>query len=231
MIFIFTVAVNFSLSPLDIRETVLKERIRVAEGLRAERRRNRHHHREVPAWYYSLGWEGGHLFCANSFCNLIGIFRVQWRRLVRHSSGENFVPGPICHGNVGNRHRYDSSRKKAAMASIRQFIQALSDQRGEPYDDARHTRDASSVRLRSQELDLVELPATISKRQEYLRWCYGQGWVVPPATRKGSYGHVSSYKKREDKGWTCDDYQPVASWCTFLFVWKKYFPHLKVRNH
>jgi hypothetical protein len=78
---------------------------------------------------------------------------------------------------------------------------------------------------------LVELPATISKRQEYLRWCYGQGWVVPPATRKGSYGHVSSYKKREDKGWPCDDYQPVASWCTFLFVWKKYFPHLKVRNH
>jgi hypothetical protein len=71
--------------------------------------------------------------------------------------------------------------------------------------------------------------ATNTSLSEYARWCFEQGWIVPQVTHKGSYGKITDYPKREEEDWSDSDYLPIASWSTFTKVWKKDFPHLKVR--
>lgn len=155
-------SVNFSLLPVGTRETVLKERIRMSRRYQAERRRSRAETR--PLCYFGLGWEGGHLLCVNSFRNLLGIYHDQWKRLTSNSREGTYVPGPILHGNKGKRSRHNSSSGAACLESIREFIQRLADERGEPYA-TRFIRERTSIGLRNEEDGTVELPSSVSKRQ------------------------------------------------------------------
>lgn len=180
--------------------------------------------------YYSISSNAAILFCVNSFRNLIGVFHDQWKYLVRHATSTSYAAGPIRHGNADNKFRHNASRKNQVTDSIIEFLQALSDERGEPYA-TRFIRESTSVGLRNEEEGVIELPSSVSKRQEYSRWCYERGWIVPRGTAKGSYGKVSDYAPREvDELWPEGSSQPVASWSIFIEVWKLHFAKLKVRR-
>ena len=75
-----------------------------------------------------------------------------------------YQPGPISHGNKGTRHRHNSSALATCQESIREFIQRLADDRGEPYA-TRFIRERTSIGLREEEDGTIELPSSVSKRQ------------------------------------------------------------------
>lgn len=141
---------------------MLKEHIRISKKNRAERRRGEGEIRRLC--YFGLGWEGGHLLCVNSFKNILGIYHDQWKRLMSNSREGTYQPGPISHGNKGTRHRHNSSALATCQESIREFIQRLADDRGEPYA-TRFIRERTSIGLREEEDGTIELPSSVSKRQ------------------------------------------------------------------
>lgn len=66
----------------------------------------------------------------------------------------------------------------------------------------------------------------------YIEWCFSVGCVAC-SDAKGSFGSTSSYKlcPFDDLLWSVgSEPLPVSSWHSFLNVWKKHFPKLKIRN-
>ncbi|KAL7578282.1 hypothetical protein ACA910_012695 [Epithemia clementina (nom. ined.)] len=68
-----------------------------------------------------------------------------------------------------------------------------------------------------------------SKRRVYSAYVYSQGWQMPKATQKGSYGSTSNYKKRKDDPndveWDQDvEPTPVCSYSVFLNIWQQECP-------
>jgi hypothetical protein len=89
---LFYYAVSFAVQPKEIRQTVIKERIKAAQHQQDACRRQRHNPNidEVRRLYYRVPVGCNTLsICINGFRNLFGIFRKQWEYL-RKSCAENY---------------------------------------------------------------------------------------------------------------------------------------------
>ena len=111
----FVASVSFFMLPKDVRETLLKERVKSAEDRRRlhDKNLNRQRYRATKA-------DTAHLFfridigtqftqrpvCMNAFHNVLAIFRRPWERLKSGVSDKSYRAGPIVHGNVGTHHRH-----------------------------------------------------------------------------------------------------------------------------
>lgn len=225
--------VHFALQPKAIRQTLLKERYKNAE--RRQRERMLEHGRRVndrhQLLYYTLTFGAGldHNICMNTFRNLFGVFRKSWSRLTEHCS--NYVAGPMVHGNTGRANRSITCSVALAEASVVEFLSEVSASYGEPYA-TRFVRSVTGMSLRNEEVDAIELPSHFKKRKLYAQYCCSRGYKVK-ASAKGSYGKISDYEVRDVDGvyWLPESVpEPVCSWKDFLVIWKKEFPHLKIRN-
>ena len=77
----------------------------------------------------------------------------------------------------------------------------------------------------------MELPASMTKRSIYTGWCYSQGFKAK-ADAKGNFGSVATYERRpnDDILWPEGSEGVLCSWSSFLKIWAKHFPHLKIRK-
>jgi hypothetical protein len=161
---------------------------------------------------------------------LFGIFRKQWEYL-RKSCAEDYVPGPIPHGNLGTQHRKRSSAVVSATPSVIEFLQNASDNYAEPYA-TRFIREITGMSLREAEEGAVQLPSNFTKRKLYAEYCYSRGYKIK-SDAKGSYGNINQYQEREHDELLWPEGSsplPVCSWKDFLRLWKEHFPNLSIRN-
>lgn len=217
----------------EIRQTVLKERIRAAEERRQHRRlhRNAFAIRNTMHACFTISDNPDIPVCVNGFRNVYGLFRTSWMYLKKHSLGLEFNAGPITHGNHGLRSRYLSSRILASEPFVIEFLNEVVSAAGEPYA-TRFIREVTGHTLRDAEEGSILLPSNFTKRSLYISWCFSMGYKIK-ATAKGSFGPVSEYSLREfdpelwPEGSVAQD---VCSWRGFCFHWKTHFPLLKIRN-
>ena len=94
------------------------------------------------------------------------------------------------------------------------------------------------IGIREAEEDMVQLPSCFTKRQLYERYCFSKGWLAKSSS-DGSYPPLSQYTRRphdDDNRDALFALWPVGSesgricaWPTFLRIWDKYLPLLKIR--
>jgi hypothetical protein len=167
--------------------------------------------------------------CLHSFRNILGLFRFQWATL--KSAAKQTLPGPIIHGNVGKRNRYDGSNKKSVEEDIVTFLTELGRNRGESYA-TRFVRERTSVGLRKDEEGLIELPSCLSKRGLYKQFCFERGHVLV-ASAKGNFGCMDDFSPRpyDEDFWPEGSVTlPVVPWSTFGKVWEERLPKLRIRR-
>lgn len=228
--FLLLLLVNLAGQPKSIRQTFLKERVLAADQLKAQHR-NRPRRERFKNYRLHLHADMGRqtMMCQHSFRNLLGIFKYQWKTI--RSSATSSLPGPITHGNSGKRNRFQGSNRKDVEDDVVQFLMDVADERGESYA-TRFIREHTSLGLRKDEEDLIELPSCLSMRGLFKQFCFERGHVVD-ATSKGSFGKVDEFTPRpnDELLWPeGSEMLPVLPWSTFFQIWKEKLPKLRIRN-
>lgn len=166
-------SVYFSDYPRNVRETILKERILSGTHARIEQRKRRkglNNNRGLGYTHfrYKLGdeTEKEMNICVHSFRNLFCIGKRMWQRLSKEAL--TLAPGPTKHGNVGLQNRHFSSLLYETEPDVVTFLKGIGQQHGESYA-TRFVRERSSVGLRREEVDAIDLPSHFTKRQLYKR--------------------------------------------------------------
>jgi hypothetical protein len=177
--YFYFLLVNFADQPLGIRQTILKEWIRSA-AVRKEERESRYILRRInngnnnnninPYAIYRLNLLGNAVsessICQHGFRNVYGIFKHSWASLKKAAMISD--PGPLKHGNLRKRNRYSGSIVAAMEAEVVAFLEELGRTEGESYA-TRFIRERTSILIRKDEEDLIELPSSYTKRRIYER--------------------------------------------------------------
>lgn len=169
--------------------------------------------------------------CVSSFRNLFQLRENAWKTLMTQLESGELTP-PV-HGNVGNTARTSNSMKKKAEEDVLEFLHWKGSNFGEPYA-TRFVRETTGLGIRDAEENVIELPSSFSKRGLFSEFCFRQGWKVPQASHKGSYGPISSFTKRtddpEDEDWDPEvEPGPICGWSAFLNIWKTELPLVRIR--
>lgn len=225
--------VSFALETKDIRQTVLKERLKAADDrvhcARLAGRQARKEEMKLPYRISVINTEIS--ICVNTFRNLFAIGKKKWRNLKEDCFERYHAPGPMVHGNTGNTNRSASLSRSGVRESVVAFLTDISKEHGESYA-TRFIREISGMSLRKEEEGLVEIPSFFTKRKLYAEYCFSRGYKIK-SNAKGSYGLISQYELRDfdDLLWPEGSVPlPVCSWKDFLHIWKTELPTLKIRN-
>jgi hypothetical protein len=89
-----------------------------------------------------------------------------WQRLSKEA--ETCAPGPTKHGNTGLNNRHVGSKLYETEPAVVDFLRELEVEYGESYA-TRFIRERTSIGLRREEVDAVDLPSHFTKRQLYKR--------------------------------------------------------------
>jgi hypothetical protein len=123
----------------------LEERVLAADQLKMKSRN------QPRGECYKIFWLNLHvdvgrksMICQQSFQNLLGIFKYQWRTI--WSSATSSLPGPITYGHSGKRNCFEGSNKKAVEDDVVSFLKRIADERGESYS-TRFIRECTSIGL------------------------------------------------------------------------------------
>ena len=114
--------------------------------------------------------------------------------------------------------------------ALHAYFTKLRTEHAEPHA-TRVVRERFGVALRAEEIDLVELPSSMTSRQLYSQFCYGRGWSIR-ANNKGGLPKVKDYPRRpfDNVGWPPGSMaKAVPSRSYFLRFWKKYYPKVRIR--
>jgi hypothetical protein len=169
----FSLIVKFADLPLGIRQSVLKEKIRSAVVRKVERssrqpltlltndkcKKNLYYR---VALCHSAAKESP--VCEQAFKNIYSIFQRRWKCLKKAALESD--PGPIQHGNVNKRNRHKGSFAATTKDDVIDFLVDLGKKEGESYA-TRFIRERTSILIRKDEEDLMELPSSYSKRKIY----------------------------------------------------------------
>ena len=152
--------VSFALQPKEVRQTILKERIKAAEDRKARRRIDHDGKKELfmTLPYYRITDTTEIAVCSTAFQNLQGIYRRQWHYLRKYSKPDIYYPGPIKHGNTSSHHRHSACPVHACQPSMKEWLTDLAETRGEAYA-TRFVREITSIGLQKHEEELIELPS------------------------------------------------------------------------
>ena len=103
-------------------------------------------------------------------------------------------------------------------------------QEGAETHATRVIREATGVGLRDEEVDLVELPSSHTKRQLYHKYCFENGYRVK-ADAQGRHPPLKDFPLRKfDEFWPEGSVpKPVCSWKAFLTFWKENYPKMIIR--
>ena len=168
------IAVKFADQPLGIRQTIIKEKIRSA-AMRKEERSRHQVLRSISSVRCSTFHYRVSVFaavskespvCQQAFRNIYGILQRSWNSLKKAAVTTD--PGPLQHGNANKRNRHHGSIVAATRNDVIDFLVELGQKEGESYA-TRFTRERTSILIRKDEEDLVELPSSYTKRKIYER--------------------------------------------------------------
>ncbi len=167
--------------------------------------------------------------CQNSFRNILGIFKYQWKTL--KTAALTTIPGSISHGNLGKQNRRKGCIGQDVEDDVVEFLTQLGEKRGEAYA-TRFVRKRTELGIRNDEEGVVELPSCYSKRSLFEQFCYERGYVVKPSA-KGNYGEVDNFEPRpfdEDLWPEGSTTLEVLTWSKFHQIWKQKLPKLRIRS-
>ncbi len=125
--------------------------------------------KDISHFRYMLGEEVAveSKICIHSFRNLFHIGKKSWKRL--SSAALSKPPGPIWHGNVGSQNRHFGSTLFDTERDVVAFLRQVALEHGESYA-TRFVHERTSVGLRNEEEDAVDLSSYMSKRYLYKRY-------------------------------------------------------------
>ncbi len=89
-----------------------------------------------------------------------------WLRLRKEAT--THAPGPTMHGNTGLQNRRRGSLVFQTEPDVVGYLQQLGEEHGKSYA-TRFIRERTSIGLRGEEVDAVDLPSHFTKRQLYKR--------------------------------------------------------------
>jgi hypothetical protein len=117
---------------------------------------------------YKLGEEAGieGNLCIHSFRNFFCIGKRMWKRLFKEAT--TLAPGPTKHGNTGLQNRHLGSLLRETDPAVVAFLRRIEEDHGEAYA-TRFIRERTSIGLRREEVDAVDLPSHFTKHQLYKR--------------------------------------------------------------
>ena len=211
------------------REVFIRERIRGAMTVRDETER---HYRiyELPGVLDTTDPSGNLWVCKASFLNLHGIYSYQFRSYL---NGLDSI-GYLRDLRLGNKGRPVT---EMAVKYAHVFFKELQNI-CEPYA-TRFVREITGLQLRNEEVGVLLLPTYFSKRNCYIRYCYGLGFKTR-ASAKGNFGSKKLFIKRMDEntddfvdfadGEDSDDqFDRMYSWSSFLNFWNKNYPLIRIK--
>jgi hypothetical protein len=102
--------------------------------------------------------------CEQAFKNIYSIFQRRWKCLKKAALESN--PGPIQHGSVKKQNRHKGSFAATTKDDVIDFLVDLGKKEGESYATC-FIRERTSILIRKDEEDLMELPSSYSKRKIY----------------------------------------------------------------
>ena len=138
------------------------------------------------------------------------------------------------HGLTAKESNFFKSKKEKFVdinRALKVFFDRLRDEHSETHA-TRVIREKFGIGLRAEEVDTVELPSSMTKRQLYCQFCFTRGWSIR-ADAKGKLPKLSDYPRRpfDDHDWPPGSMcKPVPSRFYFLAFWVKHYPKMKIRN-
>eukprot|EP00978_Attheya_sp_CCMP212_P039671 scaffold208562_cov36-Attheya_sp.AAC.1 len=215
------------------------QNIRIIEWLRSEKALKESRKRDdgkkknnLRRTFFQCGVEdtnGQPLFlCRNA---VMEIFNIGFYRLSTLTKYMNLPELPK-HGLCGKQAVWmKSEKRKSCENALNTFFEELSSQ-AETHA-TRVVRERTKATLRDCNVDLVELPSSMTKRNLYEQFCYGRGYKMQ-VTATGSYGPLNEANVREvdpeDDSWPEGSVPlPICSYGYFWSYWKRNFPNLAIR--
>ncbi len=104
--------------------------------------------------------------CQQAFQNIYRILERSWASLKKAAIGSD--PGPITHGNTNKSNLHSGLIIASTRSYIIEFLMELGRQEGESYA-TRFIRECTSILIRKDEEDLIELPSSYTYRKIYER--------------------------------------------------------------
>jgi hypothetical protein len=166
--------------------------------------------------------------CRNA---VVEIFNIGYYRMFKLSKYVDLPEIPM-HGLAGKAPTWAKSASRVSCdEGLKLFFEDLKHE-AEPHA-TRVVRERTQVGLRDDDIDLIELPSSMTKRNLYHQFCYGRGYKMR-VSANGSYGHLSEAEQREgdpdDESWPEGSIPlPICSYGYFWVFWKKHYPKLAIR--
>ena len=166
--------------------------------------------------------------CRNA---VVELYHIGYYRMITLSKYVELPEMPV-HGLVGKEAAWTRSENRLSCnEGLKIFFRELELQ-AEPHA-TRVVRERTQVGLRDSDIDLIELPSSMTKRNLYSQFCYGRGYKMR-VNANGSYGKLSEAEEREpdpdDESWPEGSIPlPICTFRFFWGYWKKTFPKLAIR--
>lgn len=156
-----------------------------------------------------------HRVCKSAIAAILDFGIRQWKTCTA-AAINNTLPR---HGNKNKQGGRSKRFNEDVKGDLFEFFEGLKEL-AQP-TSTRFVRENVGTGLRDDELDLLELPSSWSKRGLYNRFCDERGWEVKTSSR----GTIQLTKKMGG-----DEIQkPICCWRTFQRFWKREYPNLRLQ--
>ena len=148
--------------------------------------------------------------CSHAIKRLINFGRRKWKVANDHAlNGHKYV-----NQQKGNMNACVSLETMEALRSFFEEMKEMAAPRA-----TRIVREEVGIGLRDEEIELLELPSSFTKRSLYYRFCHSRGWMIKLANARGKLN------KTPIPGEAAKD---IPSWTSFWRLWKSEYPKLVV---
>ena len=222
---------SFFVRPRNTQKLVFKEWIRAATVIKTVKKVSCYKVGTIFAvsGVYNDAPDNKKLFfaCQNSLMRIFNYGYFKYIKLKKDIENPSVAPHGLCN-RLSNNMLNNQVKYNTINDSLKTFFEDLKEQ-AETHA-TRVIREVSGSALRADEVDTVELPSSMTKRQLYGQYCYKRGWVVR-ADAKGKLPKLKDYPVRKfDDHWPVGSVpKPVPSRIYFDMYWQKNYPKMKIR--
>jgi len=169
------------------------------------------------------------LICRSAISRMVGFGKAKWRGLLQHLK-DGTLPGHALKGMAPNKtdpakvqllDTFFEEMESLALPRATRIVRTFVKDEGQ---DADHEQDLVVETLRDADEDIVELPASFTKRSLYKRFMLEHGWVL----KVSATGNKLS--TTEVLGVTQTELKDLPSWSMFVNHWAKGYPKLQIQK-
>lgn len=156
--------------------------------------------------------------CKHAMMLVLGIGKSRWKASAKHAAANTF---PV-HGLKGKTGNKNAKKKARVDSDLRDYFAKLQDEAGVPA-----TSELTGEGLREGEEEKIELPAHMTKRGLYKKFCWERGWKLV-CDVKGNY--TRSSRPYDMEFLDGSERKEVGAWSSFEKYWKDNHPNLKIKT-